>query len=564
MKYIGIDIGGTWIKGTVEGGFSLIDDRVKIKKVKSPLKRFSKVQELVTVLESLIDSLVSDPREIGGIGISTSGIVNYHGTKVINAAPHIYALRESNWSRGLQEKYNCSVTLINDADAAVIGFAEMGMLKGDKAIGIMPVGTGLGLSVWRNGRRWRPGKQLTLLGSIDSPTGNYDLIASAARLAKKAEDNDLTKVLSSSDFEKVRKGYLIDLVRVIRSAAIIYSLDEVIIGGGLADAANACNYPLADQLNTILDNAIRIENVKVVVAKKANNMQLKGALELAKGQTIALQQKVIPEYKKLDTEIPYKEGIHLEKMRSNEILDVLWEAEQLAGERLKNSLGSLSMVIEESVKRMQRGGRIIYVGAGASGRIAAMDAVEIPCTYGFPSERVIAIVAGGVSDATIEIESDFEEDASSIPEMLLLNIQREDVVIGISASGSAFYVQSALSLAKQRGALSVSMQVTDAGNLPFCDYIIPLNSGNEVVAGSTRMKAGTATKKMLNFFSSGVMIRLGKVVDAYMIDMACINSKLEKRAVHILNKVYGLNEAEAIIKLKQSNMDLPSVIKNIK
>lgn len=208
---------------------------------------------------------------------------------------------------------------------------------------------------------------------------------------------------------------------------------------------------------------------------------------------------------------------------------------------------------------------MIYVGSGTSGRIASMDAVEIPCTYGFPEDRILCLISGGVADASIEIESDFEEDASAVVEMLFLNIQQNDVVIGISASGTAYYVQSALAFAKNRGAYSVIIQSDPSENtLPFCDEIIPLNSGFEVVAGSTRMKSGTATKKVLNFISSSVMIKLGKVMGPYMIDVACINNKLIERAQDILGILYHINSNEALEKLHESDMQLSRVIAKLK
>jgi len=192
-----------------------------------------------------------------------------------------------------------------------------------------------------------------------------------------------------------------------------------------------------------------------------------------------------------------------------------------------------------------------------------MDAVEIPCTYGFPEDRILCLIAGGIADAAIEIESNFEEDASSVPEMLLMNISAQDTVIGISASGTAYYVQSALALAKERGAYSVLIQSEQPQTeLPFCDLVIPLNSGYEVVAGSTRMKAGTATKKILNFISSSVMIKMGKVAGSYMVDVACINNKLIERAQSILGVLNNMDEKEALRQLKKADMNLNQVIKN--
>jgi N-acetylmuramic acid 6-phosphate (MurNAc-6-P) etherase len=190
--------------------------------------------------------------------------------------------------------------------------------------------------------------------------------------------------------------------------------------------------------------------------------------------------------------------------------------------------------------------------------------VEIPCTYGLPKDRVLVVIAGGTADAAMEIEDNFEEDVSSVPEMLLLHIDTKDLVIGISASGSAWFVQSALALAKSRGAYRVLIRAAASEHsLPFCDREIPLHSGWEVVAGSTRMKAGTATKKALNFITTAATIRLGKVKGSYMIDVACINQKLVNRAIHILQTLYRVEEPASLELLERHRYDLGKAIREL-
>ena len=571
-KYLGIDIGGTWIKGTiVDEDFFQMDkaarmDQLQVERIKSPLRADATVMEFIDALKELIACFNLKPDGIKGIGIATAGIINYQGTKVLKAAAHLNILKDESWKAELEKQLHCSAAVINDGDAATIGLAETGFLTGNKTIGVMTIGTGLGFTVWRNGRRWRPGKSLTLLGSIRTPEGFFDSVASATKLAGLDESADLINVLTDTRFQVERGLYIQNLVKVINSAAILYSLDEVVICGGLADAANACSFPLGQLLNDSLkETPPELDKlVKVLVAREGNRLQLIGALGLAKGESIAIQNKRVHSYESLETEIPYNKELQLQNLPSLAIIETLWQAEQEAGNLLKSSLPVISHIADESVTRIEAGGRIIYVGAGSSGRIAAMDAVEIPCTYGFPEDRMLALISGGISDAAIEIESDFEEDASAVPEMLLLNIQPEDIVVGITASGTAYYVQSALAFAKDRGALSVLIQTNLPRNgLVFCDYVIPLHSGNEVVAGSTRMKAGTATKKVLNFLSSAIMIKTGKVAGPYMIDVACINNKLIERAQAILGILYGINKQDAYRKLKESGMNLKRTIKKI-
>src|SRR5690606_28464989 len=134
----------------------------------------------------------------------------------------------------------CYSVLINDADAAAIGISELGMLSGNKTVGIMLLGTGLGFSIWRNGRRWRPGKMLNLLGSIRTPVGYFDNIASASKLAGADPTNNLINVFTKPFYESEREKYLQNLVKIINTTAIFYNLDEVMICGGLADAVTSC------------------------------------------------------------------------------------------------------------------------------------------------------------------------------------------------------------------------------------------------------------------------------------------------------------------------------------
>ena len=570
--FLGIDIGGTWIKGALvdESFFNEPRDAlqagVHAERIHSPLKENSDLSKFIDSLSELIDRLNPDNRRIVGIGISTGGIVNYQGTRVTRAATYLDVLKNDTWKTELERQLDCTAIIINDADAATIGVAESGLLSGNRSVGIMPVGTGLGFSVWRNGRRWRPGKVLNLLGSIRTAAGSFNAIASASKLASDIPGKDLARLFSLDLYRTDRDQYVHDLAEIINTAAIIYGLDDVMVCGGLADAVTRCGYPLEAELNSHLSiPQVELERpVHVRVLPQGNSLQLIGAVTLAYGEYVARSKQLVKKYDTIKTEIPYRKDLQLQDLASSELTRILWAAEQEAGDKLSMSLPVIGEVIDRISERIGKGGRIIYIGSGTSGRIAAMDAVEIPCTYGFPEDRIICLIAGGIADASIEIESDFEEDASSVPEMLLLNIHPNDVVIGISASGSAYYVQSGLAWAKKRGALSILIQSEDpSGDIPYCDITIPLLSGYEVVAGSTRMKSGTATKKVLNFISTSVMIRMGKVAGSYMIDVACINNKLIERAGEILKILYGMDKEEAQQLLKDHHMQLGRVIRTL-
>jgi N-acetylmuramic acid 6-phosphate etherase len=296
---------------------------------------------------------------------------------------------------------------------------------------------------------------------------------------------------------------------------------------------------------------------------EGNLLPLIGSALLAVGEAKAQYSRLQREYAAFNTEKPYSETLRLDWFSSTELIRILWQTEQEAGLNLESSIAEIATVVDKLTTSLLEGGRLIYVGAGTSGRLAAIDTVEIACTFGFPREKVLTLIAGGIADAGIEIETRFEEDASSVPDLLFANVSEKDVVIGISASGSAYYVQSALGFAKSIGAYCVMIQEEVSEVLPFCDIVIALRSGNEVLAGSTRMKAGTATKKVLNFLSTSVMVKLGKVHGCYMTDLECINEKLIKRAQFILNVLFEMDQKEAFFVLKKHNFNLNKVINSI-
>lgn len=569
---IGIDIGGSWLKATAvevnhKTGIKDIPDLVKpsgIIKVRSRLGEHAPVEDFIAALEELCCLVEHPQKKVLSIGISTAGVVDYKGESVTIAASHLKALKDPGWLAYLYRRFGVPVTLINDADATAIGAAGKGYLKGLKTIGVMPVGTGVGFTIWRNGRRWNPHQMLPLLGCTYTPEGSYDQMASASSVAA-AVDHDLSRIFSDPAFEKVKDHFEENLSGVIYTAAVLYHTDTILIGGGLAEATKACDYPLEDVLSRRVNESLRHlkKNVEIKTIGEANTLPLIGATMLAMGEGIAGEVKSGKPYQSINTEIPYNESLMLHTMDARSIVRTLYHAEQEAGEKLSGSLPDIAEVTQEIAAKLRAGGRLIYVGAGTSGRLAAIDTVELACTFGFPRERVYTLIAGGVPDAAIDIESNFEEDASAVPELLLTSVNENDVVVGISVSGTAYYVLSALALAKQAGAYTVFIQESTENDLPYCDKQISLYSGHEIIAGSTRMKAGTATKKVLNFISTSVMILLGKVYGPYMVEMECINQKLVHRARHILYNLFGLNDKESYQLLERNSFNLQQSIKEM-
>lgn len=193
------------------------------------------------------------------------------------------------------------------------------------------------------------------------------------------------------------------------------------------------------------------------------------------------------------------------------------------------------------------GGRLFYVGAGTSGRLGVLDAAECPPTYGTPPEMVVGLIAGGYRALVRSIEGAEDDLNAAIGEMDAQRVRANDVVIGIAASGTTPYVRAALGRAQALGAHTVFLSCSEPPPLmkETCDICITILVGPEVVTGSTRMKAGTATKLALNTITTGAMIRLGKVYGNLMVDLRATNDKLVDRSERILNQTTGLSRSEA-------------------
>jgi len=507
--YLGIDIGGTWTKvcvfpnseDSISKTITPFDVEKYFTKVKSNLNQETRVMDFITVLKLGIGNLGLNDNQIVGIGISTAGLVNFEGSKILKAAPHLNVLKNEEWINELERIFKCNVSLINDADAAAIGLAELGYLQGLKTIGVLPIGTGLGCCIWRNGRRWRPGKLAPLLGCVNTPYGTFDNFASASLLAKKDENNDLLKVLTASSFKDERENYIVALSKLINSAILLYNLTEIIICGGLADAANTCGFNLEGKLNKGLQDLPGDlgKDAIIKVAKEGNRLQLIGALALAKGCSyIAMIKK------------PKRKANPINKIsekndNNQDMFEMFWQAEQKTNLALKECIPKISHISENISERIKKGGRIIYIGTGSSGRIATVNNESTLEMYGLPKDKVITIISGGVSNATVQIETGYERVASAVPETLLLNIRPEDVVIGIAAKKTSYYVKSGLAFAKSRGALSILIKASSikkASN--YSNEAIDLNVGKYDFGYFNRNISETTIKRVISYIASFV------------------------------------------------------------
>jgi N-acetylmuramic acid 6-phosphate etherase len=233
-------------------------------------------------------------------------------------------------------------------------------------------------------------------------------------------------------------------------------------------------------------------------------------------------------------------------MDSLAIVALMNEADTAVPAVVRAALPDIAHALDAIVERMREGGRLIYVGAGTSGRLAMLDAVECVPTFGLPPGRVIAIMAGGTAALTRSIEGAEDDGAAAAHDVAEAAVSASDAVVGIAASGRTPYVVEALRSARERGALTVGIaNSAPAPLLAAADVPIALLTGPEILAGSTRLKAGTAQKLVLNMLSTGAMVRLGHVFGNRMIDVTVTNVKLRSRAEVIVSDIVGCDVAEA-------------------
>ena len=228
---------------------------------------------------------------------------------------------------------------------------------------------------------------------------------------------------------------------------------------------------------------------------------------------------------------------------------------------VRDELPNIAAAVEAITARMQRGGRLIYIGAGTSGRLGVLDASECTPTFGTPSELVVGLIAGGSAALTQAVEGAEDDQERGAAEIDELNVSENDSVIGIAASGRTPYAMGGLQEAKKRGALTISIACNRPSPLEeLADIGIALVVGPEVVSGSTRLKAGTAQKMALNMISTAVMILLGKTYSNLMVDVQPTNAKLRQRARRIVAEATGLDLQRATQILSACNGEVKTAI----
>ncbi|MCV9386396.1 N-acetylmuramic acid 6-phosphate etherase [Reichenbachiella ulvae] len=237
---------------------------------------------------------------------------------------------------------------------------------------------------------------------------------------------------------------------------------------------------------------------------------------------------------------------NLHTMGTEELLTSMNEEDQSVPLAVARSIDQITPLVEEITESMKQCGRLFYIGAGTSGRLGVVDASEIPPTYGLPQNRVIGIIAGGDRAIRQSVEQAEDDPNQAWEDMKVFGARAGDTVIGIAASGRTPYVLGGLKKANQNG-LNTGCIVCNEGSMIAAEATYPVEVvvGPEFVTGSTRMKAGTATKLVLNMISTAVMIKLGHVKGNKMVDMQLSNAKLIDRAIRMLMSEIPVDRSEA-------------------
>ncbi len=255
----------------------------------------------------------------------------------------------------------------------------------------------------------------------------------------------------------------------------------------------------------------------------------------------------------------------LETRSTQEIVQALVEDQLRAVEAVRRATHQLAGAVEQTVERMKAGGRLIYVGAGTSGRLGQLDASELPPTFSWPPERAVACIAGGREALWRAVEGAEDDFEAGKRDLLALHPTGQDVVIALAASGTTPYPLGAVAAAREVGALTIGIANNPETPLVQQSQIgIVMETGPEVISGSTRLKAGTAQKIALNAFSSALMVRLGKVYGNLMVDVQATNAKLLARALRLTVVATGASEAEAKAALEACDYRVKTAIVMIK
>lgn len=263
----------------------------------------------------------------------------------------------------------------------------------------------------------------------------------------------------------------------------------------------------------------------------------------------------------LKTEMRNPDTTSIDRMTTAEMLECIQRENEKAVLAVRGALGNIEVACDIIAEKLSQGGRLIYIGAGTSGRLGVLDASECPPTFGVPKEMVVGIIAGGEKCMFQAAEGAEDNYQSGINDLKDRQLTEKDVVVGISAAGNAQYIIGGLDYANEIGCETIGITSNEDTLITKCAKVsIIADTGAEVVTGSTRMKAGTAQKVILNMLSTVAMIKLGNVYENMMINLRPTNDKLRARMIRIVTEIIGVDEEEATSLLENAEWSIRSAV----
>lgn len=284
-------------------------------------------------------------------------------------------------------------------------------------------------------------------------------------------------------------------------------------------------------------------------------------VEKKKELSVKENPKLFSQLEKLLTEQRNPASLNIDLADSHAIVKIINEEDKKVAFAVEKKLGVIAEAVDAIVDGLKKGGRLLYFGAGTSGRLGVLDAAECPPTFGTNPETVQGFIAGGKKAMFVAQEGAEDREEFGEEEISKLNVKSSDVIVGLAASGRTPYVHGALKKAKDIGCKTIMVTTVSSDQVEVdVDFMIDVPVGPEVIMGSTRMKSATAQKMILNMLSTGAMIRLGKVYENVMVDLQLTNKKLEERAKRIVMSLAEVNYQEAAEWLDKADHHVKSAL----
>ena len=265
--------------------------------------------------------------------------------------------------------------------------------------------------------------------------------------------------------------------------------------------------------------------------------------------------------KNLETETPHPDHPKLDEYETRHLVDAFIDDQGLAAAAVRRAAASIAAAVSAAVPRLESGGRLVYIGAGTSGRLGLLDSVELYPTFSWPAERAVALLAGGRDAVYRAVEGAEDDPENGARDLRAVDVNPKDVVLLLAASGATPYVMGALAAARAAGALTIGIANNPGAPVALeAEIGIVLQTGHELISGSTRLKAGTAQKIALNTFSTAVMVRMHKVYGNLMVDLKPTNAKLVQRAIRLTVIATGAGDDKARAVLEASGFQVKVAI----